>query len=93
LRRPGAALGDLAGLEALLAHDVAFTADGGGKVPALARTLSGRSRVARALINYWVRMTAGAPEVSIRPGARGLGVRTRVPVGVTAGGRCRVLWV
>jgi RNA polymerase sigma-70 factor (TIGR02957 family) len=59
--------GDLAGLEALLAHDVAFTADGGGKVPALARTLSGRSRVARALINYWVRMTAGGPEVSIRP--------------------------
>jgi RNA polymerase sigma-70 factor (ECF subfamily) len=28
--------GDLAGLEALLAHDVVLTADGGGKVPALA---------------------------------------------------------
>ena len=28
--------GDLAGLEALLAHDVQLTADGGGKVPALA---------------------------------------------------------
>jgi Sigma-70, region 4 len=59
--------GDLAGLEALLAHDVALTADGGGKVPALARTLSGRSRVAHTLINYWVRMTASAPEVSFRP--------------------------
>src|SRR5918998_517228 len=31
--------GDLAGLEALLAHDVELTGDGGGKVPALARSL------------------------------------------------------
>lgn len=30
--------GDLAGLEALLAHDVVLTGDGGGKVPALARS-------------------------------------------------------
>jgi RNA polymerase sigma-70 factor (ECF subfamily) len=43
--------GDLSGLEALLAHDVELTTDGGGKVPALARTLRGRSRVARTLIN------------------------------------------
>ena len=41
--------GDLAGLEALLAHDVELTGDGGGKVPALARSLHGRSRVARTL--------------------------------------------
>src|SRR5215212_8251180 len=40
--------GDLAGLEALLAHDVELTGDGGGKVPALARSLRGRNRVARA---------------------------------------------
>jgi RNA polymerase sigma-70 factor (ECF subfamily) len=40
--------GDLAGLEALLAHDVELTGDGGGKAPALARSLRGRSRVARA---------------------------------------------
>jgi RNA polymerase sigma factor (sigma-70 family) len=44
--------GDLAGLEALLAHDVELTADGGGKVPALARSLRGRSRVARAVVSY-----------------------------------------
>jgi RNA polymerase sigma-70 factor (ECF subfamily) len=44
--------GDLAGLEGLLASDVKLTADGGGKVPALARSLRGRSRVARRLINY-----------------------------------------
>jgi RNA polymerase sigma-70 factor (TIGR02957 family) len=58
--------GDLAGLEALLAHDVGLTADGGGKVPALARTLRGRSRVARTLID-WARHAARAPGRSARP--------------------------
>ena len=58
--------GDLAGLESLLAHDVVLTGDGGGKVPALARPLSGRSRVARALIN-WVRIGARIPGASMRP--------------------------
>ena len=58
--------GDLAGLEALLAHDVVLTGDGGGKVPALARPLSGRSRVARALIN-WVRIGARIPGATMRP--------------------------
>jgi RNA polymerase sigma-70 factor (TIGR02957 family) len=58
--------GDLSGLEALLAHDVELTGDGGGKVPALARTLRGRNRVARTLIN-WVRLDARAPGTSLRP--------------------------
>ena len=58
--------GDLASLEALLAHDVELTADGGGKVPALAQSLRGRNRVARRLINYWVRLIA-VPGVSLRP--------------------------
>jgi RNA polymerase sigma-70 factor (TIGR02957 family) len=58
--------GDLAGLEALLAHDVELTADGGGKVPALARSLHGRSRVARTLING-LRQVARFPGVSLRP--------------------------
>ena len=58
--------GDLAGLEALLAHDVALTGDGGGKVPALARALRGRNRVARTVIN-WVRRVAHAPGVSLLP--------------------------
>jgi len=39
--------GDLGALEAVLAHDVVLTGDGGGKVPALARSLHGRRRVAR----------------------------------------------
>ena len=55
--------GDLAGLEALLAHDVTLTGDGGGKVPALARPLRGRSRVAHALTNSVV---ARLPELSLR---------------------------
>jgi RNA polymerase sigma-70 factor (ECF subfamily) len=58
--------GDLSGLEALLAHDVELTADGGGKVPALARTLRGRSRVARTLID-WARLGARLPGGSLRP--------------------------
>ncbi len=58
--------GDLAGLEALLAHDVELTGDGGGKVPALARVLRGRSRVAHTLIN-WLRAAARVPGVSLRP--------------------------
>jgi RNA polymerase sigma factor (sigma-70 family) len=53
--------GDLAGLEALLAHDVELTGDGGGKVPALARSLHGRNRV------NWMQMVAGVPGVSLRP--------------------------
>src|SRR5918998_2803775 len=58
--------GNLAGLEALLAHDVELTGDGGGKVPALARSLRGRNRVARTLINFF-RQVARLPGVSLRP--------------------------
>jgi RNA polymerase sigma-70 factor (TIGR02957 family) len=58
--------GDLAGLESLLAHDVVLTGDGGGKVPALARQLRGRARVARALQN-WIRVGARIPGASIQP--------------------------
>jgi RNA polymerase sigma factor (sigma-70 family) len=58
--------GDLAGLESLLAHDVELTGDGGGKVPALGRTLHGRSRVARTLIS-WVRLAGRLPGISWRP--------------------------
>ena len=58
--------GDLAGLEALLAHDVALTGDGGGKVPTLPRTLRGRNRVARTLINGIRQATARLPGISLR---------------------------
>src|ERR687886_613507 len=58
--------GDLAGLETLLARDVVLAGDGGGKVPALARPLRGRNRVARTLIN-WFRQVARLPGVSLRP--------------------------
>ncbi|MDQ2894539.1 MAG: RNA polymerase sigma-70 factor [Actinomycetota bacterium] len=81
--------GDLAGLEALLAHDVELTGDGGGKVPALARSLRGRNRVARTLIN-WFRLAGRLPDVSVRsvevnggPGALYLDHERRV-IGVMA---------
>jgi RNA polymerase sigma-70 factor (ECF subfamily) len=82
--------GDLAGLEALLADDVALTGDGGGKVPALSRTLRGRHGVARAVVN-WVGRALRFPEaLSIRrvevnggPGAVYLDAEDRI-VGVIA---------
>jgi RNA polymerase sigma-70 factor (ECF subfamily) len=88
--------GDIAGLEALLAHDVELTGDGGGKVPALARPLRGRNRVARTVTN-WARLAGRVPGLSLRPvevnggpGALYLDAEERV-VGVvaldTAGGQ------
>jgi RNA polymerase sigma-70 factor (ECF subfamily) len=59
--------GDLAGLEALLAHDVELVADGGGKVPALPRALRGRSQVARTLIDIVRRRSAVIPRIQVRP--------------------------
>ncbi len=58
--------GDLAGLEALLAHDVELTGDGGGKAPALAQTLRGRSRVAQTLIE-WLSHDTRLPGISFQP--------------------------
>jgi RNA polymerase sigma-70 factor (ECF subfamily) len=66
--------GELGQLEALLAHDVELHGDGGGKAPALARALRGRSRVARTVI-AWMRQGAkfGArlrvEEINGQPGA------------------------
>jgi RNA polymerase sigma-70 factor (ECF subfamily) len=81
--------GDLAGLESLLAHDVVLHGDGGGKVPALARSLHGRDRVARTLL-AWTRQGARIPgaafrlaEVNGQPGALMLDGERRV-IGVMA---------
>jgi len=57
--------GDLAGLEALLAHDVVLTGDGGGKVPALGHPVEGRTRVAQTLMS-WIRLGSRVPGASIR---------------------------
>ena len=57
--------GDVGSLEALLAHDVVLHGDGGGKVPALARSLHGRSRVARTL-RAWGRQGARVAGASVR---------------------------
>jgi RNA polymerase sigma-70 factor (ECF subfamily) len=90
--------GDLSGLEALLAHDVELTGDGGGKAPALARTVRGRTRVARRLVN-WVCPAAGTPGLSLRrvevngdPGALYLDAKQRLVAVVAleiAGGQIR----
>jgi RNA polymerase sigma-70 factor (TIGR02957 family) len=58
--------GDLAGLESLLAHDVELTGDGGGKAPALAQTLRGRTRVATTLIE-WLSLDSRLPSLSFQP--------------------------
>jgi RNA polymerase sigma-70 factor (ECF subfamily) len=58
--------GELGALETLLAEDVVLTGDGGGKVPALARSLHGRNRVARTL-RSWLRQGARIPGAKIRP--------------------------
>jgi RNA polymerase sigma-70 factor (TIGR02957 family) len=67
--------GDLQGLEKLLADDVVLHGDGGGKVPALARAVHGRTRVARTLM-AWLRagtrvggFTLRREEVNGQPGA------------------------
>lgn len=43
-----------------------LTGDGGGKVAGLARSLHGRNRVARTLLN-WVKLGARIPGASVRP--------------------------
>ena len=77
--------GDLAELETLLADDVVLTGDGGGKAPALARSLMGRSRVARMLQSWSqarARIEGGVSfhpvEINGGPGALVLDVRSRV---------------
>jgi RNA polymerase sigma-70 factor (ECF subfamily) len=66
--------GDLQALEALLAQDVALHGDGGGKVPAVARPVNGRERVARTVLagmsaaaRFGVRFQVA--EVNGQPGA------------------------
>jgi RNA polymerase sigma-70 factor (TIGR02957 family) len=57
--------GELGSLEELLAHDVVLHGDGGGKVPALARAVHGRNRVARTL-RAWMRQGERIPEAALR---------------------------
>ncbi len=66
--------GDVAGLQELLAADVQLAGDGGGKVPALARTVSGAEKVARLLATVFpwlvrIDVTLEPHEVNGQPGA------------------------
>jgi RNA polymerase sigma factor (sigma-70 family) len=58
--------GELEQLESLLAEDVVLHGDGGGKAPALARPLAGRTRVAKTLVS-WARSGERAGGVEFRP--------------------------
>jgi len=58
--------GELDALENLLAHDVVLHGDGGGKVPALARAVHGRERVARTL-RAWMRQGERIVGAALRP--------------------------
>jgi len=78
--------GDLDGLEALLASDVALHGDGGGKTRAIAHPLFGRHRVARAVL-HWMQVVRDFEGFSIRPvevnghpGALGLDGQQRIAV-------------
>jgi RNA polymerase sigma-70 factor (ECF subfamily) len=57
--------GDLDGLEKLLADDVVFHGDGGGKIPALAHPATGATRVARFILGL-VRQIA-AQGIALEP--------------------------
>ncbi|MGP3979538.1 RNA polymerase sigma-70 factor [Streptomyces sp. KR80] len=54
-----ARVGDLAGLEKLLAADVTWWSDGGGKVSAARRPVEGREKVVRFLVGLSERFLAG----------------------------------
>jgi RNA polymerase sigma-70 factor (TIGR02957 family) len=75
--------GDLRALETLLAQDVSLHADGGGKVPALARPINGRKRVARTLsagMSALARlgMRIQVTEVNGQPGAMAIDAQDRL---------------
>jgi RNA polymerase sigma-70 factor (ECF subfamily) len=71
--------GDLGVLETLLAADVELHGDGGGKAPAIARPIQGRSHAARTLAAWGraaLRFGGVMPEVTRLNGAPGAIVRT-----------------
>ena len=61
-----AELGDLEGLEALLAQDVVLHGDGGDKARSPGRPLFGRRRVAKTL-TAWIQIARGIDGFSLRP--------------------------
>jgi RNA polymerase sigma-70 factor (TIGR02957 family) len=58
--------GNMDALEAILSEDVVLKGDGGGKAPALARSLHGRERVARTL-GAWARTGWRIPGLTVQP--------------------------
>ncbi|MFE6227230.1 MULTISPECIES: RNA polymerase sigma factor SigJ [unclassified Streptomyces] len=91
--------GDLAGLERVLAQDVVWWSDGGGKVRSALRPVRGRDHVVRFLAGVarrteeGTRLTVaevnGAPGILVHVGGRVTGVAT---VGLRADGRVGDVW-
>ncbi|MFI9330974.1 RNA polymerase sigma-70 factor [Kitasatospora sp. NPDC052868] len=85
-----AALGSLQQLEALLADQVVAWSDGGGKVRAALRPVSGRDKVARFVLGLFTRwvgeMEIEVAEVNGAPVALGWEAGELVAVGVVEGG-------
>jgi RNA polymerase sigma-70 factor (ECF subfamily) len=66
--------GDVDGLQELLAADASLVGDGGGKAPALARSIIGAEKVARVLASIfpwlvWIDVALQPREVNGQPGA------------------------
>ncbi len=59
--------GDLSGLQDVLAHDVQFWSDGGGKVAAAIRVVQGADRVAKLLIGLAGKDRRGDPQTEFVP--------------------------
>jgi RNA polymerase sigma-70 factor, ECF subfamily len=80
--------GDVDGLQELLAADVQLVGDGGGKAPALARTIVGVDRVTRVLASVFpvlvrIEVTLEPREVNGQPGAIFLARDNKVLVALT----------
>lgn len=83
--------GDADGLRSLLAADVSFTSDGGGKVSAARRPLSGRDQVANTLAGF--RRSAVAQGVATRASLSIAEVNAEAAVVVRVDGRVESVFV
>lgn len=70
--------GDVAGLEALFAADITSIADGGDKVNAARRTITGAARVARYLVGLFNKAPEDGVRIAIEPVNGALAVVVRI---------------
>jgi RNA polymerase sigma factor (sigma-70 family) len=73
-----AAAGDVAGLEQVLAEDVVYWSDGGGRVPAALRPVRGRAKVARLFAAAIPKVLSAGPATAAAAGIQQAGVELSV---------------